>query len=166
MRKKYFIGIIASGLIVACMAVAANAADCGCGGMSKQSYNALSGPPCYSPPGCYLAPGCCECPPSPCDNAWAGYCQHKARVQAYFAKVGTPTPGYLYGHSGHCYRGCGAPTPAVRRDCESPTVKEAPSENIPAPKPAVSPEPSKQEVPLPPTPEKVSRAKVLYPWMR
>jgi hypothetical protein len=155
MRKQQLVGAIAGGLILVCMAAAVQA-DCGCGGMSNRSYNSLSGPPCFSPPGCSLAPGCCECPPSACDNAWAGYCQHKAKWQAYFTKVGTPRPSYYYGNYGNCGR-CGSPTPAVR---------EVPAEDSPAPKPAVAPEPAKPAMPPAPAPEKTSRAKVLYPWMR
>jgi hypothetical protein len=162
MRKKYLVGTIAGGLMLVSMAISVQAADCGCGGMSKKSYNSLSGPACFSPPGCYLAPGCCECPPSACDNAWDGYCQHKAKWQAFFTKVGTPPPSYYYGH---CNRGYGSPTPAVPMASETPTVKDAPIEPVPAPKPAVRPG-SPQPVPPPPLPEKTTRTKVLYPWMR
>ncbi len=34
-------------------------------------------------------PGCCESPPSCCDNAWAGYCQEKARCWAFCHRLGT-----------------------------------------------------------------------------
>jgi hypothetical protein len=68
----------------------ANAGCANCGGNDAGSYRAYCGPACFSPPGFCLAPGCCECPPSGCDNAWDGYCQEKARWQAFFARVGTP----------------------------------------------------------------------------
>jgi hypothetical protein len=153
MRRMHFIGAIAGGLVLACMAVAAQA-DCGCGGMSKRSFYSLSGPPCFSPPGCGVSsPGCCECPPSACDNAWEGYCQHKAKWQAFFTKVGTPRPSYYYGRYG-----CGGtPTPAV---------KDMPVDETPSPKPAPAADSVKPLPPPIPAPEKTSRAKVLYPWMR
>ena len=62
----------------------------GCASCERSSgYGA---PACAGPAGYNLAPGCCECPPSACDNAWAGYCQEKARWQAFWARVGTPRP--------------------------------------------------------------------------
>jgi hypothetical protein len=157
MRKSYLLGLVASGLMLVCAAGTAWAGDCHCGGMSNRSYQSLSGPPCFSP--LNLAPGCCECPPSACDNAWAGYCQHKAKWQAYFAQVGTPRAGcYSSCRSGRCASSCGTPTPAVRE------VPASPAETTPTPAVSAGPE----EPPLPPLPaaEKTSRIKVLYPWMR
>ncbi len=61
-----------------------------CGGNDMASYRAYGGPACYSPPGYCLQWGCCECPPSACDNAWDGYCEEKAKWQAFFTRVGTP----------------------------------------------------------------------------
>ena len=56
-----------------------------------RSYRAYRGPACYSPNGYNLTPGCCISPPSACDNAWDGYCQEKAKWQAYFTPGrGTP----------------------------------------------------------------------------
>jgi hypothetical protein len=152
MRKMHFFGVLAGGVMAVCLTVAAQA-DCGCGGMSRGSYNSLSGPPCFSPPGGYLAPGCCECPPSACDNAWAGYCEHKAKWQAFFARVGAPQTNCRYPNR-YCY---GSPTPAMR---------DVPAENVPSSKPAVAPAPSKPDLPPAPTPEKTSRANVLFPWLR
>jgi hypothetical protein len=152
MRMKNFLRATAGGLILIGIALAAQA-DCGCGGMSNRSYNSLSGPPCFSPPGCTSAQGCCECPPSACDNAWEGYCQHKAKWQAFFTKVGTPPPSYYYGHRGNY----GTPTPAMR---------EIPADSVPSPKPAAAPETGKPPLPPAPTPEKTTRIKVLYPWAR
>jgi hypothetical protein len=152
MRKMHFFGALAGGLMAVCVTIAAEAADCGCGGMSRRSYNSLSGPPCFSPPDCSLAPGCCECPPSACDNAWAGYCEHKAKWQAFFARVGAPRNTYGCGNCGY-----GSPTPATR---------DYPADGTLAPKPATALETGKQPVPPVPVPEKTSRVKVLYPWMR
>jgi hypothetical protein len=79
-------------LCIICLAVSsAYSAGCStCNGNDMASYRSLRGPACYSPPGYCLTPGCCECPPSACDNAWDGYCQEKARWQAFFTCVGTP----------------------------------------------------------------------------
>jgi hypothetical protein len=41
-------------------------------------------------PGYSLAPGCCEQSRRCCDNAWAGYCEHRAKVEAFWARVGVP----------------------------------------------------------------------------
>ena len=146
MRKMNLAGALFGSMILLCAAAAANA-DCGCSGMSNRSYNSLSGPPCFSPPGCCLAPGCCDCPPTACDNAWAGYCQQKAKWQAFFTKVGTPRPSCCYGNGG--YGNCGSPTPAV---------KELPADSTSSPRPAAGAEPPKTELPPAPAPEKTSRA--------
>lgn len=34
-------------------------------------------------------PGCCEHPPTPCDNAWAGFCQEKLKWRQFWHHVGT-----------------------------------------------------------------------------
>ena len=34
-------------------------------------------------------PGCCEHPPTPCDNAWAGFCQEKLKWKQFWYKVGS-----------------------------------------------------------------------------
>jgi hypothetical protein len=161
MRRIHFVGIIIVSGLMWIVAGVAQAADCGCSSMSNRHYQSLCGEPCFSPPGCSTAQGCCDCPPSACDNAWDGYCEEKAKWQAFFAKVGAPKPKCYYGN-----RGCGY--------CATPMrpVEEAPAEATPTP--ATTPRPAmatpravKPELPAPyPAPEKTSRAKVLYPWMR
>jgi hypothetical protein len=70
------------GVLLATLAMTGNAraydarGPCGCGGFPAAS---LSAGACGGVAGYGLMPGCCECPPSCCDNAWAGYCQEKAR---------------------------------------------------------------------------------------
>ncbi|HYW79693.1 MAG TPA: hypothetical protein VE890_08960 [Thermoguttaceae bacterium] len=55
-----------------------HAGTCGVG-----QWNAYCAPPCAAP--AYGAEqGCCEDSPSCCDDAWAGYCQEKARHQAFW----------------------------------------------------------------------------------
>jgi hypothetical protein len=44
---------------------------------------------CHCAPAYNLAPGCCE-PRRHCfDNAWDGYCQHRACCDTFWCKVGT-----------------------------------------------------------------------------
>jgi hypothetical protein len=101
-----------------------------CGGNDMGSYRAYRGPACFSPPGYCLAPGCCECPPSACDNAWDGYCEEKAKWQAFFARVGTPRA--------HCH-GCISVVPA--ETCNSTPTDQSAVETQPKPaaKSAVQP---------------------------
>ncbi len=103
-----------------------------CGGNDMASYRSYRGPACFSPPGYGLAPGCCECPPSACDNAWDGYCEEKAKWQAFFARVGTPRVHY---------HGCPSMLPA--ETCSSPPTTPPIMETQPKPvaKSTVSPSP-------------------------
>ena len=104
-----------------------------CGGNDMGGYRSYRGPAGFSPPGYCLAPGCCECPPSACDNAWDGYCQEKAKWQAFFARVGTPRA--------HC-NGCPAMVPAETCN-NSPTDQSAVvSQPSPTAKSTVPPSPS------------------------
>ena len=65
----------------------------GCLGCNKSADGgAWCGSACSSPNGYTLSPGCCANTRPCCDNAWAGYCDHRAKVQAFWAKVGTPRP--------------------------------------------------------------------------
>jgi hypothetical protein len=168
MLKKTFVGVMAGGLILVCMTIAVQAADCGCGGISSRNYKAMCGPPCYSAPGCggLSQGGCCECQPTACDNAWDGYCEHKAKVQAYFTKVGTKV-GTSRSSCNYGYRyGYGSCSPSMHEV----TVEGAASPQL-APNPAirpVAPNPAPVNPPAPPAPaaEKTSRAKVMYPWAR
>lgn len=68
---------------------------CGCRTLSGDgpiNYAALSGGACCSPTGFAMAPGCCEYYKPCCDNAWAGYCEHRQKVDAFWSRVGTPHP--------------------------------------------------------------------------
>ena len=53
-------------------------------------------------------PGCCQAPPSPCDNAWAGYCEEKARWKAFCYRLGTGGKASCGSMPADCQ-----PTPAV-----------------------------------------------------
>jgi len=67
----------------------------GCHGTAmfgQPSPSALGGGACCSPSGYTLVPGCCEYYHPCCDNAWSGYCEHRAKVQAFWSRVGAPKP--------------------------------------------------------------------------
>ena len=84
---------------------------------------------CGPPGGCGgmgVAPGCCECPPTCCDNVWAGYCAEKARCHAMWAWACRPKI--------RCRPMCneGVILPAAENgDCGQGTVSPA----VPAPEP-------------------------------
>jgi hypothetical protein len=100
----------------------------GCnGGMTAQQ--GLDAEACASPGDYCLTPGCCEDHRPCCDNAWAGYCDHRAKVEAFWARVGAPKS---------CGRGkiC-RPTPVasdVPCPCSTETMQPTPA--VPAPTPA------------------------------
>lgn len=89
---RWLLAVVVMGL--ACQTVAGQPGCAGCddGGMTTgvwtQSW--LGAEPCAGPAGYCLAPGCCEDTHRCCDNAWAGYCEHRAKVEAFWARVGTP----------------------------------------------------------------------------
>jgi hypothetical protein len=134
-------------------------AGCPCGEVSPQSFYSYSGPACFSPPGYCLAPGCCECPPCACDNAWAGYCEQKARWQAFWTQVGMPHPPR------HGY-GCGTVMPA---GCNNAAPDSAPASQNPSPQPvapAPATKPAKPLMPVPGLPPERSGRRVYFPWTR
>lgn len=100
----------------------------------------------YSAPACAapfygMAPGCCKCPPSACDNAWAGYCQEKARWKAFWYRVGTGGSrsrgvGPTLSGSGcaHCQAAV-QPVPSAPSEPAKPAGPVKPSDFPPTPKP-------------------------------
>jgi hypothetical protein len=122
----------------------ANAGCASCGGNDGGSYRNYRGPACFSPPGYSLSPGCCECPPSACDNAWDGYCEQKAKWQAFFAQVGTPRV--------HCNR---YPAMVPVETCSDNSASQPTSEPQPTPAAKATIPPA----PLPPalSPSKATR---------
>ena len=85
--------------------------------------------PGMGPAGYCLAPGCCEEHHHCCDNAWAGYCEHRARVDAFWAHVGTP-------HANPYRRPCRAAPMAVSipdSPCSSGTMHPTPATPAPTP---------------------------------
>ncbi len=120
--------VLASSLSTVTLAAAA---DCGCRGaalMNYPGYAALCGEACCCSPGYALVPGCCENYKPCCDNAWAGYCEHRAKVDARRSRVGVPHAGR---HAAVC---CG--WAAIE-------TEESPLQPIPA-APAEPPEKSRQ----------------------
>ncbi|MGW8256150.1 MAG: hypothetical protein ACWGMZ_01560 [Thermoguttaceae bacterium] len=118
------------------------AAGCiNCGGNDAASYRAYSGGACFAPPGFCTAPGCCQCPPSACDNAWAGYCQHKARWQAYFYNVGVPKARC----GGCCMTPVAAPCHCYEEEISEPIDMQ--SQPTPAVKQPASPKPAPAPTP-------------------
>ncbi len=84
---------ISWGAALLAVVVLAEGAAADCPQCEKQTgYGAA---PCAA--GVNIQGGCCDCTPTPCDNAWAGYCQEKARRQAFWAGVGTGSGGAAMG---------------------------------------------------------------------
>ena len=105
---------------------------------------------CASPAGYCLVPGCCEDTRHCCDNAWAGYCDHRAKVEAFWSRVGVP---------GSCVRSrpCRQAPMVLCSPCD-----EGSSEVVqPTPESAPSPTPT-----TPPAPPKKAGRKVYLPWLR
>ena len=93
--------------------------NCGWGGTcaSCDQGGYMYGAPACAAPFYGWQPGCCEAPPSPCDNAWAGYCQEQARWRAFCHRLGT-------GGAASC-----RPTPA---SCQpTPAALEPPGQAVP-----------------------------------
>jgi len=145
----------------------ATGAGCGCDGVAFQS---LSAPPCAAPAFGSMVPGCCECQPSGCDNAWAGYCQEKACKECLWHAAGTYSCFGIYGgHGGYgmmhaqqpmtyqvphpAAQPVEAPQP-IQAAPEVPTQPAAPPIVVP-PAPAPMPEPVPEST--------TSRARRLWP---
>jgi hypothetical protein len=112
----------------------------GCLGCNQSEMLSIWGAEaCASPAGHALVPGCCPEHRRCCDNAWAGYCDHRARVEAYWAQAGTGAP------YPRC-RPCRQTMPAPCDSCETfstPVVQPTPPPAVPVPAPAPAAESSK-----------------------
>ena len=102
------------------------------------------------------SPDCCECQPSTCDNAWATFCDEKARWKAYWHQVGTPKPS-----TKRCWLPwLGRPTQAT---CQSYTTEIQSGDGIPTDameipeaspdQPQLDPQAGGRIIPLPPVPQ-------------
>ncbi|MEN6458873.1 MAG: hypothetical protein ABFC63_08075 [Thermoguttaceae bacterium] len=138
---------VAAAIVVGLAATAAQGQpDCvGCNGRTAGGLHgqwALGCEACCAPPGYFLAPGCCEPYRRCCDNSWAGYCEHRARVEAFWARAGVP--------GRRCAsRGCIGSQPS---DCADNGVTRSVPRPVTAPKPrpALRSEPQPAIRPLPP----------------
>lgn len=126
-------------------------AGCNGGAADVWVMRGLGAEACASPCGHALVPGCGEDTRHCCDNAWAGYCDHRARVDAFWAKVGSPG-ACGRGYYSRPVRGVPCNTCSSSAPCDaSPTPAMKP---VPA-----SPTPEPEAAPMPPTPaDKASRA--------
>jgi len=120
---------------------------CGsCAGGASCEGVGFAAPPCAAP--CYGGtPGCCRCAPSPCDNAWDGYCEERAFWRAIWHAAGTRRSGV------GCWSRCqevagpycpppGSAQPGAGMPPSAPSQIEPPVEPVPgAPTPPV-PEPA------------------------
>jgi len=124
-------------------AATAVAIDPGCSTCGNCQGSGFAAPPCGAP--LYGTPGCCECPPGPCDNAWDGYCEHKAFWQAIWHNVGTGAYG-----GRHRMGRCAAPaqgttcTPGgviYQQPAPAGTPRQLAPGPVPAGEPPAAPEP-------------------------
>ena len=134
-----WIGWVSVLLVACCLAspAALGAAICGnCGGCSTSG--------CVGP-SFGMQPGCGECQSHGCDNAWAGYCQEKARCQAFWYRLGTGGSSWFDWASIGCEPTC--------VNCE-PAEQSLPPESAEQSLPLESAKPAEsEEAPLPPLPE-------------
>ncbi len=151
-------GWILAAAVVGYAGVASGQPGCvGCGGRSA-AWLALSGEAGCSPPGyslsAWVGPRCCCANQQPCcDNAWDGYCEHHARVQAFWAQVGVPKcrccPAAMPRMQMRVYTVCPECSPSANQPTASPSAVQ------PTPSLAPIPAPSKEapKSPLPPIPD-------------
>lgn len=176
-------GVFAAMVLVVGTTGAAPAGQPGCMNCNRTAANSpWAAEACAAPAGFTCTPGCCEERRPCCDNAWDGYCEHHARVQAFWACVGTShrsnyqMPCQPYATAS----GTTSPTPRLAptaptttpqsitstrpstttKKSPSPSAKQLPSTEAPMP-PALqaplpptlqSPLPAKPPMPVPPKP--------------
>ena len=119
----------------------------------EQCYG-LAAPACGMQFSC-LVPGCRQCQPTACDNAWATYCQEKAKWRAFWYRVGTGA------YCQRAYCDCQHPTPAMYQP-SNPSLQPI-SDEIGDP---VGPE---RQQGMPPLPEPVGEETTwrwTNPWLR
>jgi hypothetical protein len=85
-----------------------------------------------TPPGYSLTPGCCEWSRPCCDNAWAGYCEHRAKVDAFWSRVGGAKPTCRAA-------ACRQAMPAACDPCPCCVMQSAPTATPDAVSPAPTP---------------------------
>jgi hypothetical protein len=118
--------------------------------------------PCATPPGFALEPGCCEEHRHCCDNAWAGYCDHRAKVDACWSQVGNASWGIRLRPcrgTNVCYS-CPEKTNSCVDKTNSHQDRPMPSQGRSAPtlapvptEPPIAPAPPTLNAPMPPAPK-------------
>jgi len=134
MRRMY-IALIASILWLA----GSTCAQAGCAGCGSRHCGGLDAEPGFCPGGFTWVPGCCEDRRPCCDNAWAGYCEHRAKVDAFWSRVGT---GSNYGRR---YR------PGATLPCDN--CLNVPTNGYPTPAAAPRAAVPLSPIPAPPVPD-------------
>lgn len=122
-------------------------------------YGALAAPACGAPNGYAGYQACCPKSPHCCDNAWACYCEWKAKWHSLWSRVGEPPCGYcgICGAKGCQHMAYSSYTPADMMVPDSgvptPTPVPAPVEQLgPMPQPIPIPQPTPAAEPEAPSP--------------
>jgi hypothetical protein len=125
-------------VLMALVGLAASAAEgqAGCTNCKGKLPPGLDAEACAAPGGFCLEPGCCEESRRCCDNAWAGYCDHRARVDAFWSRVGVPGS---HGRGRACRWAVTTPCSM----CEQAPADLQPLPAVNSPTPAPSPAPPK-----------------------
>lgn len=128
---------------------------------AMSQYGALAAPACGAPNGYAGFQACCPKTPHCCDNAWACYCEWKARWHALWSRVGEPPCGQcgLHAVKGGCHLADSPYLPAgamvLGPDVLAPTQPPAAAEQLnamPQPTPIRQPTPATQPGPPGPLP--------------
>jgi hypothetical protein len=126
-------------IVVLGLAGSAVAGEPGCASCNKGTVGPWDAEACAAPCGFTLAPGCCEERRHCCDNAWDGYCEHRAKVDACWARLGTSA---AYARCRPCRQTTTMPCTACE-SCEAPTVQPMPTRAVPVRPVAPAPTPDK-----------------------
>jgi len=152
----WFLGVVAAlGWLGSAGALEMGCANCqSCAGGMPCEGTGFGAPPCAAP----LfggTPGCCQMAPTPCDNAWDGYCQERAFWQAIWYRVGTGTIQFggwrrCQELSGPCYPPAGSVPQGYGQPQSVPSQAEPPLEPVPSVEPAgdvpPAPEPAEPRI--------------------
>lgn len=161
-------GVFAAMVLVVGTTGTAPAGQPGCMNCNRTAANSpWAAEACAAPAGFTCTPGSCEERRPCCDNAWDGYCEHHARVQAFWACVGTS-------HKANYQMPCQpytmpsattSPTPRLApttppvtpqstttKKAPPPSVKKSPSTDAPLPPALQAPLPPTLQAPLPAEP--------------
>jgi hypothetical protein len=165
--------IMAAAMVAGCAGQASGGQPgcVGCVGGSalwQPNLASLSGEACCSPngySGVSAIPGHCCVPSQPCcANAWDGYCEHKARVQAWVNRIGTPSPRWYPCAPRRVW--ASAPQCIESASPAQPTPAAPPAKPRPVARPAPAAEPSPPLPNEPPVPSDEAAEKANQLWVR